>query len=135
MQDEDTPNMPPGRPPAEPWHLDRKVPIALIATILAQTVAIVWWASGIHHRVASVEATQLILTARTSAIEATGRAELAALRTELQARYDRMVENQRGLSEQIIEQRADVKAIRATLERLERQIETAGRATPPVRRE
>lgn len=126
--------MPPGRPPSEPWHLDRKVPIALIATIMAQTIAIVWWASGIHHRVATVEATQLMLVTRTSAIEAASRAELSALRTELQTRYDRMVENQRGLSEQIIEQRADVKAIRATLERLERQIEAVGR-TPPVKRE
>jgi len=29
------------------WHLDKKVPIALIATIAVQSLAIVWWASTI----------------------------------------------------------------------------------------
>lgn len=113
------------RTPAEPWHLDRKVPIVLIATIVMQTAGIVWWASGIHHRVGTIEATQIVHSARMTAIETTERAEFAALRTEIQMRYDRTVESQRMLSEQIIEQRADVKAIRAALERLERQIERA----------
>jgi hypothetical protein len=99
-------------PAPEPWHLDKKVPIALIATIFAQTVAIVWWASGVDHRVTA------------------GRAELATVRTEIQTRYDRMAESQRVWSEQIIEQRADVKAIRATPERLERQIKPP---TEPLR--
>lgn len=35
----------------EPWHLDRKVPIALIAALLVQTIGVVWWASGLEHRV------------------------------------------------------------------------------------
>lgn len=30
----------------EPWHLDRRVPIALILAIAAQTFAAVWWARG-----------------------------------------------------------------------------------------
>ena len=42
MQDEDTLTMPSGRSLPEPWHLDRKVPIALVATIMTQTVAVVW---------------------------------------------------------------------------------------------
>lgn len=117
---------------SEPWLLDRKVPIALIATIAMQTVAIVWWASGIHHRVAAVETAQVVHAARMAAIEATERAELAGLRAEIQTRYDRMSEGQRTLSEQIIEQRADVKAIRAALERLERQIESASGTHRPV---
>lgn len=112
--------------PTEPWHLDKKVPIALIGAIVAQTVGIVWWASGIHHRVGTIEATQIVHAARMMAIETTERAELAALRTEMQGRYDRTVEGQRALSEQIVEQRADVKAIRAALERLERQMERVG---------
>lgn len=110
---------------SEPWHFDKKVPLALIGTLIVQTVAVVWWASGIHHRVATVEAMQLVLASRTTAIEATSRTEVAALRTELQSRNERTLEGQRVLSDQIIEQRGDVKAIRATLERLEQQIDRA----------
>jgi hypothetical protein len=35
----------------EPWHLDRRVPIALILTLLMQTAGFGWWASGLDHRV------------------------------------------------------------------------------------
>lgn len=114
----------------EPWHFDKKVPIALIVTIVVQTVAVVWWASGIHHRVATVEAMQLVLASRTTSIEAASRTEVSALRVELQTRNERTLDGQRGLSEQIIEQRGDVKAIRATLERLERQIDSNPRLNP-----
>ena len=30
------------------WHLDKKVPIALIFAIFLQAVAVVWWGSGIN---------------------------------------------------------------------------------------
>ncbi len=33
------------------WHLDRKVPLAMIFAILAQTGAGIWWASTISSRV------------------------------------------------------------------------------------
>lgn len=39
----------------EPWHLDRKVPIALILTILMQTAAAVWFAAALHSRVGVLE--------------------------------------------------------------------------------
>lgn len=38
------------------WHLDKKVPIALIIAILVQTGTGVWWASSINSRVVSLEA-------------------------------------------------------------------------------
>lgn len=114
----------------EPWHFDKKVPLALIGTLIVQTFAMVWWASGIHHRVATVEAMQLVLASRTTAIEAASRTELAALRADVQARGERALEGQRGLSEQIIEQRGDVRAIRAIVERFERQMEQR-RPNPP----
>lgn len=41
--------------PHEPWHLDKRVPIALIAAIVVQTVAIVWWAASIDARVGTTE--------------------------------------------------------------------------------
>jgi hypothetical protein len=34
-------------PVDQSWHLDKKVPIALISVILGQSLAIVWWASTI----------------------------------------------------------------------------------------
>ena len=40
-----------GRPDAEPWHLDRRVPLALIISLAAQTAGMVWWAASISSRV------------------------------------------------------------------------------------
>jgi len=37
------------------WHLDKKVPLALIITIVAQTVAVSWGASNLWTRVAELE--------------------------------------------------------------------------------
>lgn len=37
------------------WHLDRRVPIALMLTIAVQTAAIVWWASSLSERVNTLE--------------------------------------------------------------------------------
>lgn len=39
----------------ERWHVDKKVPIALIIALTAQTACAVWWASGINARVDSLE--------------------------------------------------------------------------------
>lgn len=43
---------------AEPtgWHLDKKVPIALIVTLIAQAGMFIWWASSMDARVAAIEA-------------------------------------------------------------------------------
>lgn len=40
----------------ESWHLDKKVPIALILTVLLQAGAFIWWARGIDKMVDSQEA-------------------------------------------------------------------------------
>ena len=37
------------------WHLDKKVPLALIVTIIAQTMAIVWWAATASARLDQLE--------------------------------------------------------------------------------
>lgn len=34
------------------WHLDKKVPISLILTILMQTAAFVWWGATTQEKVA-----------------------------------------------------------------------------------
>ena len=46
--------MPNSRPRAgdlEPWHLDKRVPIAMILALLAQTGGMIWWAASISTRV------------------------------------------------------------------------------------
>lgn len=37
------------------WHLDKRVPIALIVTLIVQTGGAVWWASSIASRVTNLE--------------------------------------------------------------------------------
>ena len=37
------------------WHLDRKVPLALIFAILVQTATAFWWASGINAAMTSAQ--------------------------------------------------------------------------------
>ena len=39
----------------ESWHLDKKVPIALIFAILLQTVAFAWWGATLTARVDFLE--------------------------------------------------------------------------------
>jgi len=41
------------------WHLDKKVPVALILAILFQTGVALWWAAAISGRVEQLEKTTL----------------------------------------------------------------------------
>ena len=43
----------------ESWHLDKRVPVALIATLLMYGGLALWWASGIEQRVAMMEREQV----------------------------------------------------------------------------
>lgn len=36
---------------SEPWHLDKKVPLALILALIVQTAGMVWWAASLSSRV------------------------------------------------------------------------------------
>ena len=47
-----------GDPASESWHLDRRIPVAIIVTLAIQTGAAIWFASGIAHRVDSLERQQ-----------------------------------------------------------------------------
>jgi len=42
-------------PNQEPWSVDRRIPVALIVTLIVQTVGILYWAAGLEHRVTTVE--------------------------------------------------------------------------------
>lgn len=39
----------------EPWHLDKRVPVALIVAIIVQTAAAIWFAANLDGRVAVLE--------------------------------------------------------------------------------
>lgn len=39
----------------EHWHLDKRVPVALIVTMASWIVTTVWWASALDNRVAVLE--------------------------------------------------------------------------------
>lgn len=42
-------------PASDGWHFDRRIPIALVLTILIQTAGAVWWLSSLNSRVTSLE--------------------------------------------------------------------------------
>jgi hypothetical protein len=50
------------------WHLDKKVPIALIATLILQTTAIVWWAANLSTRVDALERQYLATVPRMESV-------------------------------------------------------------------
>lgn len=39
----------------ERWHLDKRLPVALLVTMVAQSVAIGFWVGAIENRVTTVE--------------------------------------------------------------------------------
>ncbi|MCV6577445.1 MAG: hypothetical protein OIF58_17110 [Cohaesibacter sp.] len=39
----------------EPWHLDKRVPVALIVTLMIQTFGVIWWAASMSERVNFLE--------------------------------------------------------------------------------
>ena len=64
------------------WHLDKRVPIALIFALILQTGGAVWWISGIVHRLdASIE-TDVKQDAKDVALEAKDAALEAAMNSQ-----------------------------------------------------
>ena len=84
------------------WHLDKKVPLAFIVTILLQTAGIVWWGSSISERMNSVEREQQ-----------DQRAVVTVLRESLQTRGERIAALEAG-------QRAILDALRRIDSKLDR---------------
>lgn len=78
----------------EPWHLDKKVPVALILTIAVQTGAFIWWLSAQSARLETVAAENAAQDSRINTLEgttnaqavnsATVAAQIAAVRESLQ---------------------------------------------------
>jgi len=51
----------------ESWHLDKRVPVAIILSIALQTFAAIWWAATVNSRVAAAETNIVKLEAVTDA--------------------------------------------------------------------
>jgi hypothetical protein len=94
-------------PAAATWHLDRRLPVALIVALLAQASSTLWWASGFSARTDTrLEAAEkrLHLTdeilrkiadaqnqlATQVAIQAATQQTLASLATKLESRVDQL---------------------------------------------
>lgn len=44
-----------GEPVTSGWHLDKRVPIALVLAIMVQSAGMVWWGATLSARVATLE--------------------------------------------------------------------------------
>lgn len=93
---------------ADPWHLDKKVPIAIILTLLIQCATIIWWGSAItkdsedhSRRLAKIEeqkSSERLATVESQVSDA--RSSLARIEAKLdrliEAKLDRLIETKRA---------------------------------------
>jgi cell shape-determining protein MreC len=97
----------------EPWHLDKKIPIAFIFALLLQTGSFIWWASAQNTKVENLDrrttALEAVATATTSNVE--------ALKTEVAVMVSRLHDTNNNLERSI-------EANERTNEILQRYIET-----------
>lgn len=61
-------------PAASSWHFDKRIPLALIATIILQTGAAIWWASAVNSYIDSDKASTVAISERVTAVERDGNA-------------------------------------------------------------
>ncbi len=63
--------MPPATkdPAATSWHFDRRIPLALILTIVLQTGAAIWWASSVNSFMDKSREEALAISSRVKAVE------------------------------------------------------------------
>lgn len=66
------------------WHLDRKVPIALIVTLAIQTGCFIWWLASVNARVEQLE--------RQSAGQAPHLERIVRLETKMDAIFSTLAE-------------------------------------------
>ena len=83
---------------SENWHLDRRVPIALIATIAMQTGMGIWWASSMSERMSQIERREnsTSLQAQESSTRLADQAQKVAVLSEAVANTNRNLERLQG---------------------------------------
>jgi acyl transferase domain-containing protein len=76
----------------EQWHLDKRVPVALILTLLGQMVVAIWWAASINTRVEAIERNvTAAATARNGeAVLSTQATQIAVLVERIEAQNERV---------------------------------------------
>lgn len=97
-----------GTPDDRRWHLDRRVPIALIVTLLIQAAAALWWARGAEDRIFKLEA------------------ETAGLVQSLATATDRLTE----LRERVIRIEGLTENVSRSLDKIDRKLEAEPRPRP-----
>lgn len=80
------------------WHLDKRVPIALIITIIMQSMAAVWWAATMQSR---MEALEKMLSSQASTESRLVRLEqVTTMQTRtmerIENKLDRVIERENG---------------------------------------
>lgn len=73
----------------QPWHLDRRVPVALILAIAVQTASAIWWAASQNARVTALEEWRADSKGVAADI-ATIRANIQAIQGDIQDVKDRL---------------------------------------------
>ena len=92
-------------PETESWHLDKRVPIALIFAIAVQTGGALWWAAQIQSRVSGAE----------------NNINKLEIIVEMQRDVSNVQAVQLGrIEEQIVGMRSDLSRLVRALERMER---------------
>jgi acyl transferase domain-containing protein len=77
----------------EQWHLDKRVPVALIATLLGQMVVAIWWAASINQRVEAIERNVSAAAVRSQSVDvvlSSQSTQIAVLVERIEAQNDRV---------------------------------------------
>lgn len=92
----------------EPWHLDKRVPIALILTLVLQSGGLIWWAAQMSSEVAAQGRRVAVLENhrdQMSSLVQDVRTQIAVMNAKLEAsqaqlsRIERMVERRADAGE------------------------------------
>ena len=89
------------------WHLDKRVPIAIILAIVMQSVGLIIWAVRLDARVTTLEADKIVLAADRAADRAAG-IDRSQRIIRLETRYDGIRDTLVSISQKrdrLIEQR------------------------------
>jgi Tfp pilus assembly protein PilO len=87
------------------WHLDKRVPVAIIVAIFLQTAGAIWWAATIEGRVTANEAQIIRLDARDETMRVAAQTQAVQLGR---------------IEEQLTGMRTDIARLLAAIERSQR---------------
>jgi TolA-binding protein len=103
---------------ATAWHLDKRIPIALIVSLIIQTGVATWWMADLSNRVDTATASNIAQDARIVAVENSANAQQVAAAT---------IAAQIGAMRESI---TELKAEQSETNQLLREFLTSGRVKP-----